>query len=291
MFDSATVSLLKKDFGLTESHLVILNYLLENKRATAEQIYNSTKVPKGRAYEFLTELVDFGFVDVHYSRPKVYSMENVVRAFDQALKVKETSLIETEKKVHSVAASLRRRVGSAEPQFKIDFTSDDDYCYSKLCDMLLSTKEFRVSTMAPVLFLKEQQQSFQRRKYLKMLHDMTDAGQIELRYLVTLDILSKKIIEGHDTAAISALYDVLGHPHIDVRVPPSLPGGKIFTGSVSQNMVLITFYMDIMKSTQRNAIFINSAEFAAIFGEAFDAVFNTAEKLSEDHIKAIEAQM
>jgi hypothetical protein len=294
VLDAETISLLKKDFGLKENHLVILAYLLDHKKSTAEEIYANTKVPKGRTYEFLTDLVESGFVDIQYSRPKMYSIENIAHSFERALAIKESELLELEKKTGTVANRLRRKLGQAEAsQFNIDFTSNDDEIYSRLSDMVVASPILRVSSVAPVLFTKEQQQTFSRRKYKKTLLDKVDAGQLHLDYLFAWDLMSAKISANKDREAVALMYDLLNYPNVDMRtIRSSDILGRIFTGALAEKSVLLTFYSIIdPASTRRNAIFVDSAEFAKIFSETYSIVFNSAQKLTDSRLKELEEAM
>ena len=105
--DFETLSLLKRDFGLTENHLMVLRFLVDNRDGvTAEDGWSETSVPKGRVYEFVSDLIDLGFLRVEYSRPKKYFLKKPSAGLRDAVRLKVSEFISLCKKTWRVGSKV-----------------------------------------------------------------------------------------------------------------------------------------------------------------------------------------
>lgn len=115
-FDAEIRRLLKENFKLRENHLLILEYLFEkkNEKVDAETLSKETGVPLGRIYEFLEDLVDYGFLGVQYTRPRYYYLKQPMEAFQSSVTILENRLAEAQKKMLDYGARLQKVFDSGD---------------------------------------------------------------------------------------------------------------------------------------------------------------------------------
>lgn len=73
--DSA-YALLKKEFGLRDKHIIIIQKL-NDKKLSAYELCKETSIPQGRIYEYINELVSAGIIEKHGRKPAVYAISDL----------------------------------------------------------------------------------------------------------------------------------------------------------------------------------------------------------------------
>jgi predicted transcriptional regulator len=89
---------LREGFGLSDKHVLILNSLHE-KDLDARQICHLTKIPKGRFYNYINDLISFRLLEKSEKKPYKYSMKNADDKIMDFLKYRFDNLVDREKRV------------------------------------------------------------------------------------------------------------------------------------------------------------------------------------------------
>ncbi|MBN1431514.1 MAG: TrmB family transcriptional regulator [Methanomicrobiaceae archaeon] len=82
MIDESLIPELK-DLGMSEYEAKVYSMLLALRVASAREIHEITKIPRGRVYETLTVLIEKGYVNSSNENPARYSAADVSRTFDR----------------------------------------------------------------------------------------------------------------------------------------------------------------------------------------------------------------
>lgn len=77
MASKEILNILKEKFDLKENHIKIIESLSEKNNLTADEICKVTKIPKGRIYEFLNELLSIKLILKDKSLPSKYFIKDL----------------------------------------------------------------------------------------------------------------------------------------------------------------------------------------------------------------------
>ncbi|MFC1698030.1 helix-turn-helix domain-containing protein, partial [Nanoarchaeota archaeon] len=89
---------MKNSFGLKQNHIGILNYLLYEDLA-AGSISKKTKIPLGRIYDFLNDLINWRLIAKKRGKPAKYTMQDPKMRILDFLKRQSDNFAEKELKV------------------------------------------------------------------------------------------------------------------------------------------------------------------------------------------------
>lgn len=89
---------LREGFGLSDKHVLILSTIYE-KGLDARQICHLTKIPKGRFYNYINDLISFRLIEKSEKKPYIYSMKNADDKIMDFLKYRFDNLVDREKRV------------------------------------------------------------------------------------------------------------------------------------------------------------------------------------------------
>ena len=226
MLDSTSVAVLKSGFGFGEAELIVYNYLLEKNRATAETICKETKVPKGRVYDVLNNLLDNGFIEMTYSRPKLYFIQDPERSFSNALNVKERKLGALERDAMIIAKKLCSQ--KTRKSFEtIELINDKQDFFSKVSKEILSSPTARLATRRiPSLILRDQKEQNEaaRIAYKMMVSNFLEriySGSITIKYLISKAYLEQLLHSKEKETkeeAVKNVKELLGYKNFELKV-------------------------------------------------------------------------
>jgi sugar-specific transcriptional regulator TrmB len=285
-FDSEFRSLLKKELNFKENHLILLEYMFNKKgKVTAEELWTSTEVPKGRIYDFLNDLTDWGFLEVNYSRPRGYVLREPKQALMLALRKKERQLADVERKVLGFANALENiwRIdrGADRPIMELIPTADDFYL--RLIMMLLDAREAKFSKKTPSLILESERYSPIRRRYYNTLISKVNSNELKIKYLFPLEPTLALVKRKENKGVIKEIDFAMKHKNMDVRYTdlPSVTS-LIIAGEKS----LLGFTSPREKVVAKG-IYFESEDITRLFSNMFDRVFDEASPLDKRFIQEI----
>jgi len=139
-------------------------------------------------YDFLNDLTDWGFLEVEYSRPRGYVLQEPKQALMFALRRKEKQLVEVEKKVLNFANSLENiwRIERGDAPLKMDLIPTAEDFYLRLITMLLDAREAKFSKKTPSLILASERYTPLRRRYYNTLISRVNSNEMKIKYLFPL---------------------------------------------------------------------------------------------------------
>lgn len=289
-FDSEFRSLLKKEFDFKENHLILLEYMFNKKgKATAEELWENTEVPKGRIYDFLNDLTDWGFLEVDYSRPRGYVLKEPKEALMLAIRRKERQLTEIEKRVLGFANSLeniwRIERGDTHPIMELVPTADEFYL--RMITMLLDTREAKLSKKTPSLILESERYTPLRRRYYNTLISRVNSNELKIKYLFPIKATLELAKLDENKNILNEIEFARKHKNMDVRYTdlPSvnsliIAGEKCLLGFTSPKEKVVA-----------KGIYFESEDISKLFHNMFDRIFEESSPLDEKFIKEIKKHM
>ncbi|MDP6704322.1 MAG: helix-turn-helix domain-containing protein [archaeon] len=280
MLDPEFRTLLKEEYGFRENHLILLSHFMSNKKKklSAESLWTETEVPKGRIYEFLNDLVDWGFLEVEYKKPKTYSILNLKEALQNAISRKERKLTETEKKTLEMANKIEKswRTEVGEKTGSIQIISSPEEFYIKAREMLMDSTEAKVSERTPLLFLSTERNSTWRRRTYESMIDMTEAKRLDLKYIFSLENIIKIASENENAdEVINSLKDSLENGNLTCRY---VAGTGIESMLIVKDRALLGIVSPKSGSVE-NGLYTESKEMVDSLHKMYDLVFDEAETL------------
>lgn len=286
MLDSEFRMLLKKEYGFRENHLAILDFLFQNKgkRFSAEQLWNKTEVPKGRIYDFLNELIDWGFLEVKYTKPKTYALRELKEALQSAIKLKEKSLNDVERKTIDIANKLERiwvsELGTKEP--KVQLFASAEECYLKLREIVQDSREIKISARTPILFLATERNTLWRWRYYETLLDGIESNKLKLKYAFslknTLEITKRK---ENLAEVLKNIQDIQSNPNVEAR---AVAGSAVSSLALTDKRALIGFTSP-KENMVTSALYIESPQIVTLLNQIYDANFAEASPIDEKIIR------
>lgn len=231
MLDSEFRLLLKKEYGFRENHLVLLDYFFKKKDAplSAEELWKSTDVPRGRVYDFLNELVDWGFLEVEYGKPKTYKLREVKKALQSAMERRERRLTEVEKKTIEISNRLQRLWTSEIDRSEVRLLGSAQEYYLKLREMVLGAMEIKLMVRKPALFLFSERDTAWKRRYYEALTEKVNANQLKLQYLFSCRSLERIALEKENRdLVIKEMTDWMKNKNIDAKSIFRAPSSSTF---------------------------------------------------------------
>jgi len=89
---------LATEFDLRSKHLLILDALYDED-LSAHIVSKKTKIPMGRIYDFLNDLLEYGLIEKTSKKPALYTMKNPGEKITNFLKFKFDKLVEKENRI------------------------------------------------------------------------------------------------------------------------------------------------------------------------------------------------
>lgn len=286
MLDPEFRMLLKKEYGFKENHLVLLDFLFQNKgkRFSAEQLWGQTEVPKGRVYDFLNDLIDWGFLEVKYTKPKTYALRELKDALQSAIKLKEKNLNEVERRTIDIANKLERiwvsELGSKEP--KVQLLSSSEECYLKLREIVQDSKEVKLSAKTPILFLASERSTLWRWRYYESLLDGIESGKLNVKYMFslrnTVEITKRK---ENLAEVLKNIQSIQGNPNVEAR---AVPGSAVASMALTDKRALVGF-TSAKENVVTSALYIESPQIVSLLNQIYDSNFAEASPIDEKIIR------
>ncbi len=280
MLDPEFRILLKEEYDFRENHLILLSHFMSNKgkKLSAETLWIETEVPKGRIYEFLNDLVDWGFLDVEYKKPKTYSIRNLKEALQNAISRKERKLTQTEKKTLEVANKIEKawRTELGEKTGSITIISSPEEFYIKAREMLMDSTTAKISERTPLLFLSTERNSTWRRRTYEIMIDMTESKRLDLKYIFSLENVRKVASESENAdEVIKSLKGALENENLRCRY---VKGTGIESMLIVKDRALLGMVSPKTGSVE-NGLYIESKEMVDSLDKMYDLIFEEAEPL------------
>ncbi|HIJ99857.1 TPA: hypothetical protein H1011_03525 [archaeon] len=280
MLDPEFRILLKEEYDFRENHLILLSHFMskKGKKLSAETLWTETEVPKGRIYEFLNDLVDWGFLDVEYKKPKTYSIRNLKEALQNAINRKERKLTQTEKKTLEVANKIEKawRAELGEKTGSITIISSPEEFYIKAREMLMDSTTAKISERTPLLFLSTERNSTWRRRTYEIMIDMTESKRLDLKYIFSLENVRKVASESENAdEVIKSLKGALENENLACRY---VKGTGIESMLIVKDRALLGMVSPKTGSVE-NGLYIESKEMVDSLDKMYDLIFEEAEPL------------
>ena len=284
MLDSASVTLLKTDFGFTEAELLVHNYLLEKDKAAAETICKETRVPKGRIYDVLNSLIENGFIEVTYARPKKYFVSDPVKSFSNALNIKERKLSNLEREAMTVAKKLVSQKKSKSIE-SMELITDAKEFYSKVSKEVLSSSTIRiVSRSKSTLILRGAfaENEAVNMPYRMMITNMLDkicSGNINAKYIISKEHLSSLLNskeKGVKQEATKNLKELLCYTNFELRTLPA----KNFEDFIKCTIFDDSCFIALETIDLFSDLYLKYPFIVDQFAKTYDKLFETAEPFS-----------
>jgi hypothetical protein len=253
---------LKNEFNLSNSEILIINYLHQNakKKLTAENICENLGLPKGKIYDILNKLENRDFINVEYKTPKLYFIDSLKKRFEAAFDLKEKEILDVEKKVMSELKPL----DTGFIDFKI--LSDEEEIFLIRQRELLKCKEYRKSSFNPRPFLVEE--DIPRGKYKFSILETVVENNIDFKWIIS----AESVKDFKNPIIAKSVKDIMGYDNIDIKISNIIPSFDICGDTV------------LIRTTHgaRGAfIFIKSRDFAVQSAKVFDDIFSKAIPVSK----------
>jgi len=285
-FDSEFRSVLKRELDFKENHLILLEYMFNKKgKATAEELWNNTEVPKGRIYDFLNDLTDWGFLEVNYSRPRGYVLRDPKDALMIALRKKERQFADMETKMLGFANSLqniwRIERGEGAPKMELIPTAEDFYL--RLITMLMTAREAKFSKKTPSLILASERYTPIRRRYYNTLVSRVNANQLKVKYMFPIKPTLELVRKEENKDMLKEVDFAMKHKNIDIRYI-DIP--NVTSLIIADDMSLLGFTSPREKVVAKG-IYFESEEVTQLFSSLFDRLFEEATKLDNHFVDEV----
>ncbi|MBI1974111.1 hypothetical protein HYS54_04830 [Candidatus Micrarchaeota archaeon] len=278
--DVETVNLLKKEFGFTENHLFIYDYLLQKREATAEEVFRNAEVPKGRVYEFLNDLAESGFVTEIYGRPKRYQFKPPVQAFRDALTLKESHLLEVERdaiRIASKLGSIESVAGETTIQLVNDF---EEYVSLNLKDLLSSSASRTVGASAVSIITRDElPNSTHYNLFIRAYLDRITAGDANVKLIFASDLLAN-MAKGKNHPYTRNLSELLRYPKLKMRYSTEEKMEAFLRFQVFDQSIYLRYAPD-------KWVYIQSPKIAEKFITLYDHFFEGCKPVDQAFVEAL----
>ena len=285
-FDPEFRFLLKRELDFKENHLILLEYIFNKKeKVSAEELWTKTEVPKGRIYDFLNDLTDWGFLKVEYSRPRGYVLQEPKQALMFALRRKETQLAEMERKVIGFANSLENiwRVERGGESLRTELIPTAEDFYLRLITMILDAREAKFSKKTPSLIFPSERYTPLRRRYYNTLVSRVNSNELKIKYLFPLGPALELAKKEENKEALKEIEFASKHKNIDIRYT-DLP--SVTSLIIAGEKCLLGFTSPRDKVVAKG-IYFESEDISKLFSNMFDRVFEESSHLDERFIQEI----
>jgi len=282
MLDPEFKTHLSRRYGLRGNHLEILDFLSEkpDEFVSAEEVWGNTKVPKGRTYEFLNGLTDWGFVEVAHGKPRKYRFRNPREALKTAIEKKSSELSEIEQESAKIVERMKW-IG-AQSGLDVKLIGDSKRYFQKLREVVATSQHLKAMTRRCILFLPSGRVDVWSRRYYEALTDRIAEGA-KVEYLFSLKSFMETLRERESVdEVIGEVEKVVECRNVDARHVRS----ECDTMLVSGGKVLLGFF-DQDETAAGKAVLIDSPEVGRVFHDAFDAVFAQAEKVDRGFVEKL----
>jgi hypothetical protein len=226
----------------------------------------------------LNDLVDWGFLDVEYKKPKTYSIRNLKEALQNAINRKERKLTQTEKKTLEVANKIEKawRAELGEKTGSITIISSPEEFYIKAREMLMDSTTAKISERTPLLFLSTERNSTWRRRTYEIMIDMTESKRLDLKYIFSLENVRKVASESENAdEVIKSLKGALENENLACRY---VKGTGIESMLIVKDRALLGMVSPKTGSVE-NGLYIESKEMVDSLDKMYDLIFEEAEPL------------
>ena len=115
----------KLDLNCYEKEIILFLASIDN--AEAKTIYKNTKVPQGRIYSVLNNLVQKNLIKIIPTSPKKYKIENVKDSLKMYLEMKESSLKKRIEEINSLSINPKRFTLDKNTPSVYSFTGRDEH--------------------------------------------------------------------------------------------------------------------------------------------------------------------
>ncbi len=156
---------LQKNYGLRDNELAILTLLIKSsKKLTAHEISKQTKIPMGRIYDFLNELLLKKLVEKNEGTPARYFISNLEQNVSNFLNFQFES---ENKRVLAITAALDKLYASSSAGIRILYGKEEF-----ILEMIKHTQASKCSKMmllglaVPYLFYPEDKNEFLKMRRL-----------------------------------------------------------------------------------------------------------------------------
>ena len=269
--------LLRDGYSFRGNHIRIINFL-GGKEVTAENIWTGTDVPRGRVYEFLDDLVDWGFIEIIPGKPRKFKLRNPRKALEIAVSKKEKELTQIQRRSLEIAKTLEWVESVEGSKFQI-LESSEEY-YSRMREMVFAGNKFRVMVRKPLLVLASARQTAWKRRFYEAFIERIEDG-LTVEYLFSFDRLMQAIEQKENRDQVLNELEIISEK-IDLRFIPE--GSTILT--VAGNRVLFGF-IDPAGNQVETSVYVESKEAGLSFNEAFDRVFERAKRVDKEVIQRL----
>jgi len=277
MLDPEFEKLLREGYEFRGNHIRILEFL-GGKEASAEEIWSSTEVPRGRVYEFIQDLMGWGFIEVIPGKPRKYKLRNPRKALEIAVSRKEKEITQIQRRSLEIGRTLEW-VESVKG-LKVQVLHGSQEYYSRMREMVYSGNRFRAMVRKPLVFLKSARQTAWKRRFYEALMERAELD-LKVEYIFPLDALMGIIGERENRDSVVKEIEEI-FKKIDVRYTPS--GSHIL--ALAGNRILLGF-MDPVEDQIESSIYIESKEVGLSFQESFDSVFQKARKVDMELVQKL----
>lgn len=282
---------LKKEFHLKDSHISIISSL-KTRDLIADEICAATKIPKGKIYELLNELMHVGLVKKIKQIPALYSAKNIESNTMDFLKYCFDDLMAKELRVMSLL--------DKEEQ-KIEILMDRKKCIFKLMRSLAKDDNFRIvfgSKAVPFFFYPEDDDMHLRiRNKLSddrdtlsghnrdaLLHknsyDKAYAEKKHFKLLITeealnlqIETLSKELSKKEFKKVILDIKKHIQKPNIELRMMK----GHLFNYIYLTNKKL---FIVMFSSKMAITLIITSQKAVKAFANHFDDIYKNSRQIN-----------
>ena len=282
MLDPEFKTFLSRRYGLRGNHISILDFVSEKpgEPVLADEIWRSTGVPKGRVYQFLNDLVGWGFIEVEYGKPKKYRFRQPQEALKAAAGRKEQELQDIERESAEIVERMKW-IG-AQPGLEVKLISDSQKYYQRLREVVTASPHLKIMARRGILFLPSRRVDVWRRRYYETLLEKIKGGT-KVEYLLSLDSFMEALREKESIdEVIEEVEKILEYENADVRYVEKEGGSMV----VSASKVLLGF-LDPVEMLLGKAVLIDSAEVGKVFHDTFDSVFAGAKKVDRAFVEQL----
>jgi predicted transcriptional regulator len=281
---------LKNDFQLKDSHISIIKSLKE-KDCTADEICSLTRIPKGKIYELLNELLNVNLIKKIRQIPAIYSAKDIKSNTLDFLKYCFDELVAKEVRIMSM-------LDRGEQQ--IEVITNKEKCIFRIMESLAKENNFRIvfgAKSVPMFFYPDNNQLHLklRKKLVKeretlagdkhnailLANTYKEAHKLEkrFRFLITeeafnlyMKTASKELSKKEFRDLIKKIKGYVRRADIDLRVMQ----GHIFNYIYSSNDRL---FIIMFSAKMAISLVITSEKAVNAFADLFDDVFKNSKNI------------